>query len=407
MTRVYSDIISNIDSNRHTLAVYLDLSSAFDSIDHSILLEELHSAGIRGKALETLRSYLSDRLVQVAIDGKRSEPLPLKYGVPQGSVLGPVLFVLYTRRLSAILTDLGLDHHIYADDTQFYCSFNDDEIPHIKEKVTEALRTIQTWMCSMKLKLNMSKTSFMIFSPKHKRQFITEHFGDLVIGDIRLSPSSQVKTLGVTLDSELTLIPHIDNVIRSCNFAIHNLYVAKEFLTRDVLIQTVTHEVFSRLDYCNSLFLCLPKNQLQRLQKVINSCAKLVFGAPRTAHVTPMLRSLHWLPIGPRIDHKVLTLTYKAISHGQPSYLAELLQPTGRGLLRQRSAPGGHRVADRSFTHSAPSLFNKLPPTLRASPSADAFKRSLKAFLFADAYDHKLDSLLTYAPSHDFMIRRA
>ena len=212
-TRVFSDIISNMESNLHTIAVYLDLSNAFDSIDHSILLDELHSIGVRGKALETPHSYLTDRLVQVTTAGYVSEPLPLKYGVPQGSVLGPLLFVLWTRRLSAILNELGLTHHIYADNTQFYCSFREDEIPCIKEKIATALRYIKVWMNSMKLKLNINKTNFIIFSPTHKKQFVADNFRDLVVDNICLSPSQQVKTLGVTLDSDLTFIPHIDNVV--------------------------------------------------------------------------------------------------------------------------------------------------------------------------------------------------
>ena len=408
MTRVYSDIISNLDSNLHTIAVYLDLSSAFDSIDHTLLLDELQSIGIKDKALETLKSYLSDRQVQVSLPGTntKSDSLPLKYGVPQGSVLGPLLFVLYTRRLSTILTNLGLNHHIYADDTQFYCSFNDNEVLDIKNRITEALNQIKSWMTAMKLKLNISKTNFMIFSPKHKRQSMKERFGDLTIDGITLHPADQVKTLGVTLDSELTFVPHIDNVVRSCNFAIHNLYVAREFLPRDVLIETAIHEVFSKIDYCNALFLSLPKNQLYRLQKLINRCARLVFNAPRKAHVTHMLLSLHWLPIGPRIDFKILTLTFKALAHHQPRYLYDVLKVSHRGLLVQSSAPGGHRFADRSFSHAAPALFNKLPSPVRNSPSVEVFKNRLKTFLFSDAFDHKLDSLLTYVPSDEFLIGR-
>ena len=218
--------------------------------------------------------------------------------------------------------------------------------------------------------------------------------------------SHEAKCLGVTLDSDLSFKPHIDNIVRSCNLAIHNLYVAKEYLTRDVLVSTVIHEVFSKIDYCNALFLSLPKQQLYRLQKLINRCARLIFSAPRRAHVTHMLRSLHWLPIGPRIDFKILTLTFKALVYHQPRYINDVLKVSHRGLFVQSFALGGHRFADRSFTHAAPALFNKLPSSVRNSPSVEVFKNRLKSFLFSDAFDHKLDSLLTYVPSDEFLIGR-
>ena len=106
------------------------------------------------------------------------------------------------------------------------------------------------------------------------------------------------------------------------------------------------------------------------------------------------------------IDFKILTLTFKALAHHQPRYLYDILKVSHRGLLVQSSAPGGHRFADRSFTHAAPALFNKLPSSVRNSPSVEVFKNRLKSFLFSDAFDHKLDSLLTYVPSDEFLIGR-
>ena len=149
LTHLHSELITNIDSNRHTVLISLDLSSAFDSIDHNLLLEELHLIGIRGSALELIRSYLNDRQVQVGIADTISDPLPLRYGAPQGSVLGPLLFSLYTRRLSTILDDLGLSYHNYADDTQIYCSFQDGEVQEVKERITSALSTVKSWMASI------------------------------------------------------------------------------------------------------------------------------------------------------------------------------------------------------------------------------------------------------------------
>ena len=404
LVAVHSDIIENLDRGKNTLAIYLDLSSAFDSVDHELLLSELTSIGVTGSALALLRSYLTDRQVQVSIRGHISEPRHLEYGVPQGSVLGPLLFSIYTRKLSTLLTNLGFQHHIYADDAQLYIAFDDTEVDKTRQKAETALLKIKNFMTRMKLQLNLSKTKYIIFSPKNKARIINE-FGSLQFGDIQLQPSSEVKSLGVTFDQELTFKKHIDNVIKACNFSIHNLYVARDFLPRDVLISTVTQEVLSRIDYCNSLYSGLPKYQLYRLQKIINRCARLINRLPRHVPITPHLKALHFLPIGQRIDFKILSLTHAALITRKPKYLIEHLHESNSGRLIQPAAPGGHKFTERAFFFTAPRLHSRLPNELRSCETLFKFKKLLKTYLFRDAFDHKLESLLHYEPSSDFIIR--
>ena len=405
LTRMYSDIITNMDNHLHTIVISLDLSSAFDSIDHGILLEELSSIGVIDGALSTIKSYLEDKQVMVSIDDTISEPLPLRFGVPQGSVLGPLLFSIYTRRLSVLLTQLGLDHQIYADDTQIYCSFGDDQVLETKEKLVSALQSVNSWMTGMRLKLNLSKTNAILFSPKSKRESMKRIFGSLHLNDSVITPSPVVKILGILFDSDLSFGPQIDALVRACNFALHNLQVARDFLPRDLLISSATHDILSRIDYCNSLYLRLPQYQLYRLQKLINRAARLIYRLPRRAHITSYLRRLHWLPIGARIDFKVILMTYKIRHYHEPVYLRELLPEASRDRIF-RAASAGHAIADRSFRYSAPRLFNAVPSHIRQHQTTETFKRHLKSFLFCDAYDHKLESLLSYIPSDDFVMRR-
>ena len=255
-------------------------------------------------------------------------------------MLGQLLFSLYTRRLSQLLDDLGLSYHMYADDTQVYCSFRDNEFQTAKDKITGALHSIKAWMASMKLRLNFSKTKVILFSPKHQRKMMMEKFRSLNLDGIEIELSSEVKILGVIFDEALSFNAQISSVVRACNFALHGIQVAREFLPRDVLISTVTHEVLTRLDYCNSLYISLPKYQLRRLQVVMNRAARLVFGLPRREHITPHLRRLHWLPVGTRIDYKIILLAYKAQRFAQPSgptpeYLARLLPASERSARLQ------------------------------------------------------------------------
>ena len=406
LLRVYNDITTSLDKGLHTIVVYLDMSSAFDSIDHGLLLEDLHNIGVRDQALTLLKSYLENRSVQVAVNGAMSKELPLKFGVPQGSVLGPLLFLIYTRQLSVLLEELGISHHVYADDTQFYISFKDDEVQQVKDTIISTMESINNLLASKKLRLNVSKTDFIIFSPKNKRQDLLNRFGTLKIGDAQLKPSSQVKTLGVIFDSALTFGPHIDSVVKSCNFAIHNLYAARDYISRDTLIASTTHHVLSRIDYCNVLFLNLPDYSLQRLQKIMNRCVRMIYKLSRRDHITPHLKRLHWLPVGPRIDYKLILHTYKALQHDEPKYLRELLNLSERGTLRQPAAPGGHQYTNRTFSHAAPQLYNKLPSSVKCAQSEELFKKRLKTFLFEDAHLHKLKSMTHYTPSNDFLMLR-
>jgi len=121
LVRVQNDILSNLDNKHGVILVLLDLSMAFDTIDHTTLLHQLaHRLGITGAALKWFQSYLNERTQSVSVDNEQSKPVPLKYGVPQGSVLGPLLYTIYTLPLGNLLRDAGVSYHLYADDTQLY-----------------------------------------------------------------------------------------------------------------------------------------------------------------------------------------------------------------------------------------------------------------------------------------------
>jgi hypothetical protein len=154
------------------LLLLLDLSAAFDTIDHNILLKRLSDKyGIKGTALKWFKSYLSDRTQTVIINGCESEPKNIKYGVPQGSVLGPLLFTAYLAPLSEVLKKHGLKYHCYADDTQLYISFlplNEEDEELSIDILRKAVKDIKRFMALNKLKLNDDKTEFLILGSKNK-----------------------------------------------------------------------------------------------------------------------------------------------------------------------------------------------------------------------------------------------
>ncbi len=203
-----------------SLLVLLDLSAAFDNIDHDILIDRLQNyTGIQGQALRWFRSYLSDRYHFVYLNGESSQLSPVKYGVPQGSVLGPLLFSLYMLPLGNIIRKYGISFHCYADDTPLYISTKPDETSKLS-KLTECVKNIKDWMNSNYLLLNSDKTEILLIGPKNSTQNLLDYNLQLVGCNFT---SSTVKNLGVILDSNLSFKNHISNVTKTAFFHLRNI----------------------------------------------------------------------------------------------------------------------------------------------------------------------------------------
>lgn len=206
-----------------------------------------------------------------------------------------------------------------------------------------------------------------------------------------ISLSSTVKNLGVVIDHSLSFEQFVSQTCRSCYFELRKINTIRRYLTQEALKTLVCSLVLSRLDYCNSLLSGCPKSLINKLQKVQNSAARLVCRLPRSSHITPALRSLHWLPVEKRISYKLLLLTYKALNEHGPSYLSDLLQlyVPSRNLRsscdsRLLRIPSFKRKTSgfRSFAYQASVLWNSLPHSLRHSESVPVFKSNLKTHLF-------------------------
>ena len=374
----------------------MDLTAAFDTLDHCTLLHRFENVfGITGDALKWISSYLSNRHETVVIDGVLSAPCAVKFGVPQGSVLGPKYYTLYSQPLGDIIKHFGLSYHFYADDTQLYVSFkpkdNLDQL-HAIDRLEKCLNDIESWMGANMLKLNSDKTEVLLFASKQNQ----EHLNDIVIrvGDVEVKPVSHVKNLGVIFDSALDMERHVQNISRSCFAHLRGISHIRRYLNDDACKSLINGLVTSRLDYCNALLCGLPHITLDKLQKVQNTAARIITRTTRGSHITPVLKTLHWLPVQSRIKYKVLILTYKAIHGASPSYFKNMLNvyKPARALRSQDSlllvAPKVKYVSygDRQFKVCASKLWNELPVDIRGASSIYAFKRLLKTYLFSNHY---------------------
>ena len=392
LVRVSNDLLLASEKGLLSILVLLDLSAAFDTIDHGILLHRLEQdIGIRGSALQWFKSYLSDRYQFVNVNGHSSQCTRVNYGVPQGSVLGPILFTLYMLPLGNIIRKHSINFHCYADDTQLYLSMKPDQNDQI-EKLNACISDIKTWMTINYLLLNPEKTEVIILGPKNLRDALSAQIVSL--DGISIAPNSTVRNLGVLLDQDLSFKAHISQACRTAFFHLRNIAKIRNILSKSDAEKLIHAFVTSRLDYCNSLLAACPKSSLRSLQLVQNAAARLLAGTSRRDHITPVLVSLHWLPVDSRIKFKILLLTYKALHGMAPSYIKDLIVPY-HPMRTLRSQNAGllvvpriskSTVGGRAFSHQAPVLWNKLPAHVREADSVSTFKVRLKTFLFGQAY---------------------
>ena len=388
LLRIQNDIVKAIGEQKVVLLTMIDLSAAFDTVNHECLLSTLQDLGIRDTALQWFRSYLTCRQQKININGTLSNSMDLTCGVPQGSVLGPILFTVYTWSLGRLIHQNGLQYHIYADDTSIYMSVKPGILDEGIKQIEQCVAMIQQWMCKFQLKMNDDKTEFMIISSKRLASKFTTQ--SLTIKDSAIEPSTSVRNLGVFLDHHASMEIHINNLCRGLYFQLKNIRALRKYLDQESLECIIHAFLTSKIDYCNSLLCGLPMSLTNRLQMIQNTAARILTGTPRFQHITPVLKSLHWLPVHRRIEYKVLLLVYKSVKDLAPSYLKELICPyvPSRRLrssdqhLLHIPYTSSSLIQSRTFSVAGPHLWNSLPYDLRALSNIELFKSKLKTHLF-------------------------
>ncbi len=273
----------------------LDLSAAFDTIDHNILLNRLENyVGIRGSALAWFKSYLSDRHQFVAVNEEVSYQSQVQYGVPQGSVLGPLLFMLYMLPLGEIIRKHGVSFPCYADDTQLYISSRPDETYQFA-KLTECIVDIKNWMTSNFLQLNSEKTEVLIIGPKTFACNKLDHC--LILDGCSVNSSSSARNLGVLFDSNLSFEKHVSSICKTAFFHLKNISKLQPMLSMSNAETLIHAFMTSRLDYCNALLGGCSARLINKLQMVQNAAARVLTRTRKYDHISPVLSTLHWLPI--------------------------------------------------------------------------------------------------------------
>lgn len=387
---VSNHILQGMDKGKSTALLLLDLSSAFDTVNHTILLNTLSSLGIKGDAFRWFQSYLAFHSQIVCINGCKSEALPLTCGVPQGSVGGPTLFSIYLIGLRQVLLRHGIKYHIYADDIQLMISFDSNQVAaeNAIQRLECCMVDIHNWLTLHSLKLNSAKCEFLIFGSKIKLSKI--HVNSVSFSGLTVNLSNSCRNLGIIFDSNMTMTNHISFVCKSVHYQLRNIGFIRKYLSQTATEKLVHALISSRLDFGNALLFNLPQNQLFKLQKLQNAAARIVSLSTRRTHITPILRSLHWLPVKQRIIFKILLLTFHCMrSSSPPQYLISLInrytpsRPLRSFTSNSLVPPKVSKTwGERSFAYSSANSWNTLPEVIKNCITSDTFKMHLKTHLF-------------------------
>ena len=392
-----NDLFLSLNRGNISVLALLDFSSAFDTVDHTILVHRLHTDfGFTDTVLQWFSSYLTDRTHYVSLSNHCSAFAHVHSGIPQGSVLGPILFTMYIKPLSAIIDTHSIIHHSFADDLQLQMSAPPDRISELLHSTQSCISDVKAWATANMLKLNDSKTELMLVTSKRSKHLHTLPTS-ITIGNAQIPFKQSVKNLGFTLDCNLTMNAHVSNIARTCYFELCRLASIRRFLTITATATLVSAFALSRIDYCNSLLFGSTHDVTSHLQRIQNYAARVILRLPMSSSITIHLKSLHWLPVKVRSTYKIACLCYHCHSSTAPSYVTDMLHKKPLHTRNTRSssytmpllnrpAHSNATLGDRSFSFASSSVWNSIPNDVRCAPSLSSFKSRLKTYLFCSVY---------------------
>lgn len=385
LLHVTDDIYRACDSGRGTVLVLLDYSKAFDTLDHNTLCSKLKYFGFCDEAVIFFQNYLSGRQQRVCVGSAVSDFLPVSRGVPQGSILGPLLFSIYTADFSTYLNTC-LSHQ-YADDFQIYHSFYSLNVESAITNINKDLQNIADISKAHSLLLNSSKSKLLLFGKVDQR--LLDNNLKISIDGSQLTLSNQCRNLGLILDTNMRFESHVSELVQKAYYKLKVLYMHKDHLSTDIKLRLCDTLILSVLSYCNVVYWpALTNREKNSLQKIQNSCLKFCYNQRKFDHVSPLFEASGWLKLNERFVLQMATLTHKILLNNSPEYLYSKLTPgtsIHSRLTRncQRLTIPKHRSAQfqRCFSYNAVRIYNSIETKLKALTSLETFKKSVKKSL--------------------------
>lgn len=372
---------TKIDKKQIALGIFIDLKKAFDTISHKLLIHKLHAIGFRGTALKMLQSYLSNRYQVVKLADVTSKPKLITCGVPQGSILGPLLFLIYINNISEL--NLIGDITLYADDTCLF--YFGDDIQAVTKQAQTDLNTLNTWFLHNLLTINVSKTNYMIFKAKNK---IITNLTPLYINNEPIHKVDSEKYLGLTLDSNLTWKPHINKIRSKLSSLLGVLRNNIHCYPKSIRYLIYNSFIKSHLIYLIEVWGSAAKTNLLKLQRTQNKLVKLLFHLNYLTPTTTVYNKTKLMTLTQMYNYNTCILVRKILKKD----IHTSITFTIKSQIRTRSSrfsnniylpnvPRTKNYGLKNFKYEGAQIYNRLPKDIKSIKSIFLFKKSLKHYI--------------------------
>ena len=380
LIELLEEISDAIDKRKHTIGVFVDLSKAFDTINHNLLLNKLEHYGVRGIAHQFLTSYLKNRFQYVSYNNVKSELLEITCGVPQGSILGPLLFILYVNDIGNISSFLKFV--LFADDTNIFASDSDIEI--LSNRINSELSKLNTWFKANKLSLNVKKTNFMLFTNRLRKSNI-----NISINNTAINMVQSTKFLGVIIDSKLNWKEHIDVIKKKLSKCTGIIYKASVNLETNTLRYLYCSLFLPYINYCVEVWGSAAKCYLNKITVLQKRVVRILCKTDRYSHTAPLFKMLKILKFEDLVFVRIAITMYKAYNGQLPANVQckfEFNRNITNYNLRNKCnfKTNYSRTCKKSRCLSVYGIkvFNELPTDIKDAVNIMHFKGQLKNMVF-------------------------
>jgi hypothetical protein len=383
ITEFAFNVLSSRDNNRHTVSVFLDLSKAFDTINHNTLLNKLQHYGIRGVALDWFGSYLYKRRQFVSFQNTNSSELEITCGVPQGSVLGPLLFIIYMNDLpNALQYSKSI---LFADDTTIF--YSSENATLMFNRINNDLQLLADWFKANKLSLNIGKTNYMIFKGNNH---VIDQF-TLTINDNIINKVDKIKFLGIMIDKDLNWHEHIKYCIHKMSSGHYAINMTKNILAKEHLKILYYSLINSYLNYGLLLWGAANKNQIKKIEIKQNKIIRTLHGCKYNTSSTPIYKKLHVLQLNSLYKCQLGKLMYQYFKGELPRPVQNIFTTNidihsynTRNKYHPHIISRNTQSIGKTFIHKAPQNWYSIPESIKTVRTSRSFIAKYKKHLITE-----------------------